>query len=368
MRRDDRAVASGVRVLLIDDEPALRELLRVTLESERVRVDEAADGFEADARIQAHRPNAIVLDLQLPGEDGAQICARLKSDPYTRGIPIVLLTGADPERARQAKQAGAEALLHKPFSPLELVALLERLTDGSQQSPTQPHALPDGPQEELILYGRDLQHLLAVERRQRDLLERSYLATVSALANALEVRDTGTGAHSQRVQRYALALLFVIDPDLAEREPALRYGFLLHDIGKLALPDRILLKPGPLTATERRQMEQHTVIGETMLAGAALLHGEPLRLVRSHHERWDGTGYPDRLVGDQIPLAARVFALADTLDAITSDRPYRPAQTWHSAHAEITQQRGRQFDPRVVDAFTSHQTVLRGIHQQYAAA
>jgi ribonuclease P protein subunit RPR2 len=354
--------------LLVDDEPALRELLRVTLERDDVFVDEAANGGEVDACIRANRPDVIVLDLSLPGEDGAEICARLKSNSRTRGIRIVLLTAADPERAQQARRAGAEALLHKPFSPLELVALIESVTEGAQPPPKLPRVLDEGPQQELILYGRDLRHLLTVERRQRDLLERSYLATTSALASALERRDAGTGAHSQRVERYALELLSMIDPGRDERIPGLRYGFLLHDIGKLAIPDRILLKRGRLTLNERRQIEQHTVIGESMLSEVTLLRGEPLRLVRSHHERWDGHGYPDQLAGEQIPLAARIFALADTLDAITSDRPYRSAMPWHTALTEITNERGQQFDPAVVDTFTSHQAELRSIHEQYAAA
>ena len=361
-------MASRVRILVVDDEPSLRQLLRVTLERDDVVVDEAANGSQVDARIRAHRPDVIVLDLMLPGEDGAAICARLKSDWRTRGIRIVLLTGADPEQTRQAKRAGAEALLHKPFSPLELVAAIESGSDGAQQAPLPRRLLADGPQEELMLYGHDLRHLLIVERRQRDLLERSYLATASALASALERRDVGTGSHSQRVEHYALELLSVIDPDLADRVPGLRYGFLLHDIGKLAIPDRILLKPRPLTRKERLQIQQHTVIGESMLSEVALLHGEPLQLVRSHHERWDGHGYPDQLAGEQIPLAARIFAVADTLDAITSDRPYRRAEPWDTALAEITNQRGQQFDPTVVDAFTSHQATLRDIQQQHATA
>jgi response regulator RpfG family c-di-GMP phosphodiesterase len=349
-----------MRILLVDDEPALRELLRVTFESADVTVDEAGSAREADDAIGAHRPDVIVLDLRMPGESGAELCARLKADELTRAIPIVLLTGAEPEVARAARDAGAEALVHKPFSPLELVAVVERVTSGKQSTLRPPREVVAA-HEELTLYARDLRHLLEVERRQRELLESSYLQTVAALATALETKDTGTSLHSQRVQRYALELLRELDPDLLEREPGLGYAFLLHDIGKIGIPDEILQKPGPLTPTERERMQTHAVLGEQMLRGIAFLQGEAIRVVRSHHERWDGRGYPDGLHRESIPLAARAFAVADALDAITSDRPYRRAGSWEIAHEEIVRQSGRQFDPAVIDAFCAREDVLRGV-------
>jgi ribonuclease P protein subunit RPR2 len=356
-----------MRILLVDDEPALRELLRVTLEGADVRVDEAPNAWEADLRLRANPPDVIVLDLRLPGEGGAEICARLKADPRTRDIPIVLLTGAEPEVARRAKEAGAEALLFKPFSPLELLALVERVTGRPETTPAEPRPTPTA-REELILYARDLRHLLEVERKQRDLLQQSYLATVTALASALEQRDTWTSAHSQRVQHYALELLRGVDPELAEREEGLPYGFLLHDIGKLSIPEEILQKTGPLTPSELERMRSHTVMGEAMLKGVQLLEGEPLRVVRSHHERWDGSGYPDGLAGNRIPLGARVFAVADALDAMTTDRPYRPAGSWESAYAEIAAQAGRQFDPAVVQAFAEREPALRRVRRELPVA
>ncbi len=174
------------------------------------------------------------------------------------------------------------------------------------------------------LYAQDLRHLLELERGQRALLQHAYRQTVGALAAALESKDIGTGAHSHRVLRYATELARAVDPSLLE-EPSVEYGFLLHDIGKIGIPDHILRKRGPLTSSERSLLETHTVLGEQMLAGVPLLSGSGLRIVRSHHERWDGDGYPDRLAANAIPLGARVFAVADTLDAMTSDRPYRKA-------------------------------------------
>jgi len=356
-----------VRILLVDDEPALRELLRTTFEGAHVQVDEAASGLEAEARIRRKRPDVVVLDLRMPGMSGAELCTRLKADAKTRQIPIVVLTGADAEEARAAQRCGAEALVRKPFSPLDLLAIVERLAggDGSPaRSPRKPHPA----EEEVLLYARDLRHLLELERGQRALLQESYLETVTALATALESKDTHTRAHSHRVERYAVELLAAIDAKRLEASPAIRYGFLLHDVGKIGIPDGILQKPGPLTSAERRRMQTHTVIGEQMLGGVAFLKGEGLRIVRSHHERWDGKGYPDGVAGREVPLGARVFAVADALDAMTSDRPYRRALSWQAASEEIAAQAGKQFDPDVVDAFREREPELRDVQRELSAA
>jgi HD-GYP domain-containing protein (c-di-GMP phosphodiesterase class II) len=190
---------------------------------------------------------------------------------------------------------------------------------------------------------------------------------VTALASALETKDTGTRAHSQRVQRYAVELARTIDGDLAE-DPSAEYGFLLHDVGKIGIPDSILQKPGPLDDQERGLMQKHTVLGEQMLGGVAFLQGRGLEVVRAHHERWDGTGYPDAIAGTDIPLGARVFAVADTLDAMTSDRPYRRAGRWRDAGVEVLRQSGQQFDPTVVRAFRACEPRLRTIRSEFVAA
>jgi ribonuclease P protein subunit RPR2 len=351
-----------MRILLVDDEPALRELLRVTLESVDITVAEAASALEADALLRRLRPDVIVLDLRMPGMSGAELSQRLAADPMTAEIPIVLLTGADDEELESARAA---AVVRKPFSPLELLAVIERLS-GRAPVPTAPRTGRPG-DEEVLLYARDLRHLLEIERAQRRLLSESYLETVSALAAALETKDGATRAHSQRVERYALELLRVISPEAA-RDASFEYGFLLHDIGKIGIPDAVLQKPGPLTPAERKLMETHTVLGEQMLAGIQVLQGEGLRIVRSHHERWDGRGYPDRLGREEIPLGARVFAVADALDAMTSNRPYRRALAWRTARTEILAQSGLQFDPQVVDAFREREETLMSVRRELAAA
>jgi len=356
-----------LRILLVDDDPALRTLLRTTFEVADVAVVEAADAVAARRKIRRARPDVIVLDINMPGTTGLELCAELKSAPATRDIPIVLLTGSE-EGAEAAKRAGANAFVRKPFSPLELLSVAERLAGGLSGVPfraTKKHSR--GPEEELLLYARDLRHLLEVERGQRELLQSAYLQTVSALASALESKDTGTRAHSQRVQRYATALAEAVG-QAAVRNESTAYGFLLHDVGKIGIPDGILLKPGPLSLAERRKMETHTVLGEAMLSGVVFLKGDGLKIVRSHHERWDGRGYPDGLVRDEIPLGARIFAVADALDAMTSHRPYRRAMSWNAAQAEILEQRKRQFDPDVVDAFVTIDSTLREIRRELAAA
>ena len=358
-----------MRILLVDDDPALRELLRTTFEVADVDVAEAAGAAEARAAIVDRRPSVIVLDVHMPVESGLDLCRELKATPATRDIPVILLTGSDGGTGAAARHAGADAFLRKPFSPLELLSVAERLAGGLYGVPFRATKKQTGrPGEELLLYARDLRHMLELERGQRRLLQSAYMETVSALASALESKDTGTRAHSQRVQSYAGALARSVDDRAVVEDVSTQYGFLLHDIGKIGIPDGILQKPGPLSAAERRRMQTHTVLGEAMLSGVAFLQGEGLRVVRSHHERWDGRGYPDGLAKGEIPLGARIFAVADALDAMTSHRPYRRALGWDTARQEILDQSGRQFDPDIVAAFRDSESQLREIKRELAAA
>jgi response regulator RpfG family c-di-GMP phosphodiesterase len=357
-----------LRILLVDDDPALRTLLATTFEVADVEVAEAEDVAAARREITRARPSVIVLDVNMPGTNGLEFCRELKDAESTREIPIVLLTGSD-GTSEEAKRFGADALVRKPFSPLELLAVAERLAGGLYGVPFRATKKP--PQEaggELLLYARDLRHMLELERGQRELLQSAYMETISALASALESKDTGTRAHSQRVQNYAVALArSVADRRLAD-DPSTPYGFLLHDVGKIGIPDGILQKAGPLSAAERRRMQTHTVLGEAMLSGVAFLKGEGLKIVRSHHERWDGRGYPDGLYREEIPIGARIFAVADALDAMTSNRPYRRALSWSTARDEILGQSGRQFDPAVVESFIAAEPELRAIRREVAVA
>jgi response regulator RpfG family c-di-GMP phosphodiesterase len=354
-----------VKLLLVDDDPGLRALVRTTCEVFDFEVDEAESADAAVVRIALRKPDVLVLDVSMPGMSGLELCRALKDDPATREIAVVLLTGSEAGTLEQAKQAGADAFLRKPFSPLELLSIVERLAGGRFGVPfrAQRRGHED---EQMLLYAQDLRHLLEIERGQRVLVQKAYRETVAALASALESKDTGTREHSQRVQRYALELAAEVAPELLE-DPSTEYGFLLHDVGKIGIPDDILRKPRPLDDPEQRLMQTHTVLGEQVLGGVAFLQGEGIRVVRSHHERWDGRGYPDGLSGQEIPLAARIFAVADTLDAMTSDRPYRPAGSWDAAGSEILSQSEQQFDPDVVRAFVQREPALRAIRQTFAA-
>jgi putative two-component system response regulator len=206
-------------------------------------------------------------------------------------------------------------------------------------------------------YAQELRQLHASERAQRSMVEEaleelqtSYATTVRALAAALELRDDETGGHAQRVTTLALELTQRLDPELAA-EPQLEYGFLLHDIGKIGIPDAILRKAGQLDPGELEQMRFHPVLGERVLEQIPYLSGLARDVVACHHERWDGNGYPAGLRGTQIPTAARIFALADSFDAMTNDRPYRRAMTVAAAIDEIIESSGTQFEPRLADAF-----------------
>ena len=202
---------------------------------------------------------------------------------------------------------------------------------------------------QLERYAADLRETFKRERERSQQLRDSYMATVRALANAVEARDAYTGKHAERVAAFGLAIARATGADLAG-DPEIEFGFLLHDVGKVAIPDAILFKPEPLSDEERLLMERHPTIGWEILRDIDFL-GAAKDVVRSHHERWDGLGYPDGLAESAIPFAARVFAVADTLDALTTNRPYRVALGFGEAREIIAAGAGTQFDPDVVAAF-----------------
>jgi HD-GYP domain-containing protein (c-di-GMP phosphodiesterase class II) len=204
-------------------------------------------------------------------------------------------------------------------------------------------------QRQLERYAADLREVFKQERVRTQELGRSYRATVRALSNAVEARDAYTGKHAERVTAYGMELARAVALPVAD-SPQIEFGFLLHDIGKVAVPDAILFKTAALTETEFALVALHPVVGAEILRDVDFL-GEGRLVVRHHHERWDGSGYPDGLAGQDIPIAARVFAVADALDALTTDRPYRPAASFAAARAEIRRSAGGQFDPAVVAAY-----------------
>jgi ribonuclease P protein subunit RPR2 len=206
-------------------------------------------------------------------------------------------------------------------------------------------------EQQLERYAADLRETFKEERARAQELRRSYMLTVRALAGAVEARDAYTGRHAERVAAYGLQIASAAGMQLGD-EPQIEFGFLLHDAGKVAVPDAILFKPGPLTPPERAIIEQHPLTGWEIVRDIEFL-GAARDVIRSHHERWDGNGYPDGLAGTEIPLSARVFAVADTIDALTTTRPYRRASSFARARAIITRDSGTHFDPEIIAAYES---------------
>jgi response regulator RpfG family c-di-GMP phosphodiesterase len=363
MNRPQVSHAPRRRILVVDDDPSLRLLLRTTLAADEFELEEVASAEEAGEAARFWRPSVVLLDVTLPGMNGVAFAKQLTTQPVYGDPTVILLTGADVTTA-EALGAGARAILRKPFSPLELIRLIDD-AEEQQGDLLAGDSQPDA--EQLLVYARDLSRMIEVERRQRRLLQNAYRQTVAALADALEAKDPQTGLHAQRVQHYALTLTEGVDSGLLD-DPSLEYGFLLHDVGKIGVPNQVLEKRGPLTTGEWELIQAHPSIGADILGDVTLLQGNGIDVVRSHHERWDGSGYPQGLAGEEIPLGARIFALADTLDAMTSDRPYRRALSWERATEEILGQTGRQFDPHVVKAFSVRERRLRRIYAELSVA
>src|SRR6266542_2694511 len=283
----DSGSGSRRRILVVDDDPSLRLLLRETLPADEFELEEVASAEEARDVARFWRPSVVLLDVSLPGLDGLSFCKQLTKGAAQGEPVVILLTGTEMTDA-EARESGARAILRKPFSPLELIGLVDRLDETPSELLVRR---TEGDAEQLLIYARDLSRIVEVERAQRRPLQQAYRQTVAALADALEAKDPATRLHAQRVQHYALTLTEVVDPELLD-DPSLEYGFLLHDVGKIGIADQLLNKRGPLTTDERRVIELHPTIGAEILAGVAMLHGEGLKVVNFHHERWDGCGYP----------------------------------------------------------------------------
>lgn len=287
-------------ILVVDDLPANRRTLKALLTQDGYRVSVAADGEQALSAVAQDRPDLVLLDILMPKVDGYEVCRRLKNDPATRLVPVVLVTGlTEPESRIRGLQVGADDFMAKPFIVPEMkarVASLLRL------------------------------------KRYTDALD-SAESVILSLAKTIEARDHATDGHCQRLAAYATALGRRLGLS-ADEIDTLRVGGYLHDIGKVGIPDRILLKEGKLTADEYELMKQHTVIGDELCADLRFLK-HVRTIVRHHHERLDGSGYPDGLVGDRLPLLPQIMGIVDVFDAITTARPYKPAMPAARACAEL---------------------------------
>jgi putative nucleotidyltransferase with HDIG domain len=337
----------GARLLVVDDEVAVQEVLTEGLEFFGYQVAGVGSAPEAFPVIERGDADLVLTDIEMPGENGLELLARIKRhDP---DIDVIMVTGlVDVDTAIQAIRDGASDYVTKPFNLQEVRIVVERtlekrrLLRENRAYQENLEAMVAERTEELV----QRQH--QIERLYGD-LEEAYESTLQALVTALDFRDNETHGHSTRVVRYAVTVaeaLGVGEPDLTW----IRRGAILHDIGKIGVADSILRKPGKLDEAEWAEMKKHPEMGYRMLQHIRQL--EPaLEIVYCHQERWDGTGYPRGLRHEEIPLGARIFAVVDTFDAMTSDRPYRAALTIQDARDEIQRFSGRQFDPRVAEAF-----------------
>jgi putative nucleotidyltransferase with HDIG domain len=333
-------VTPAREILVIDDDPHVRGVLQQVFAEAGFRSREAADGRAGLEAFRAHRPLLVLTDLRMPVMDGSEVLRAIREeDP---DAAIIILTGAgDIKTAIACLKQGAYDFIAKPVDVDELVLAVERALERRQ-------LLIERRQYQDTLERRVHEATSDLQRAYRQLQE-TYRATLEALGSALDTRDVGTEAHSRRVHGYALATARAYglpEADLAD----LGHGVLLHDIGKIGIPDAILLKPDRLTDEEWAIMRRHPEIGARLIRDIAFLQGA-IPIVRHHHERWDGAGYPDGLRGVEIPLGARIFAVVDAFDAMTFDRPYSRAVSFGAARAELRRSAGAHFDPAVVEAF-----------------
>jgi putative two-component system response regulator len=312
-------LANSPSIVVAEDDEATRALLRVVLERAGYEVRQVDNGADALAEILREPPDVALLDIGMPEMDGLEVTRRLRGDPPTALLPIILVTARGRLEDKVAGlDAGASDFITKPFEPAELLARVRS----------------------------NLRLSAALTRLEntRDVLV--------ALASAIDAKDPVTEHHCDRVAE--LAVILAGAAELSEEAiEAISYGAVLHDVGKIGIAEAVLMKPDELTDAERLEMQRHPVIGAEILS--------PLRLggligpiVRGHHEWWDGSGYPDQLRGDAIPIGARIVSVVDAYDAMTHARPYRDALSHDEARAELARSRGTQFDPDLVDLLLGH--------------
>lgn len=319
-------------LLLVDDEATNLQVLRHTLQDD-YRLLFAKDGHKALELTRTDRPDLILLDIMMPGLTGYEVCKTLKRDPHTAPIPIIFVTAlADAANERQGLEAGAVDYISKPFNP---------------------H----------IVRARIRTHLSLVQAQE---VRETRLRIVQCLGTAAEFKDNETGQHVIRMSHYAKTLAQAVGYS-ADAADELLHAAPMHDVGKIGVPDAILQKPGKLTEDEWAIMRQHTVIG------ARIIGDHPSGLLRmasiialSHHEKWDGSGYPNGVVGEDIPHVARIVAVADVFDALTSERPYKHAWPVEEALALIRHESGKHFDPELATAFLDCLPDILQIRERWA--
>jgi putative nucleotidyltransferase with HDIG domain len=331
------------RILVVDDEETIREIVSSMLHSAQFQTRQASSGTEALSLLDSGEEFDLVLsDLMMAEMDGIALLERAKE--RFPAMPVVMVTAVhDIQVALQALRNGAYDYLLKPFEKEQLLATVRRALETRRLK------------RENDTYRTNLEQLVAERTQQWKTalvdLEKSYDITLEALVDALDLKDAETAGHTKRVTTYTIAIAHKMGLSKEEIKVIAR-GALLHDIGKMAIKDDILFKPDKLTPEEMAIMKEHAYLGYKTVSKIPFL-AAAAEIVYAHQEWYDGTGYPRRLKSEQIPLGARIFSIADTLDAMTSDRPYRRAKSFEEARKEIKKWSGRQFDPAIVDVFLS---------------
>ena len=330
----------AARILIVDDEAHVRSMIGATLERQGYDVQLAASGREALDLLERNSFDLVLTDIVMQDGNGITLLERMRAQQPN--LPVVMVTAIhDISVAIDSMRRGAYDYLLKPFEREHLLSTVLRALEHRQ-------ALQENRdyQQNLELVVRARTDML---RQAMEELEHSYDITLEALGDALDLKDSETEGHSKRVTAYTIALARAMGINPSQIKVIAR-GAFLHDIGKMAIPDDILRKPGKLSPEEQGVMREHSARGYHMLRKIPFL-SEAAEIVFTHQEHFDGSGYPSGLRGNEIPIGARIFALADTLDAITSDRPYRKAQSFDAAREEILRCSGTQFDPTVVEVF-----------------
>ena len=310
---------SGETILIAEDNDVLRQGLQVLLQAEGYQVQTAVHGAEAIERMRSVTPDLILSDISMPEMDGFTYFEKVREQPEWVSIPFVFLTA---RRGREdifnGRRLGAEDYLVKPITRHELTTTIRSRLERNHQ-------------------------LLLAQLKQ------AYSSSLIMLANAIELRDQYTRGHVERVRDHSVIIAKRMELSPVQLEN-LHYGSILHDIGKIHVPESILSKPGRLTGEEWALMKKHPEIGAEMIKQIEYL-SPAIPIIKHHHERWDGSGYPDKLKRELIPLSARIVAVADSLDAMCTERPYQEAHTPAAAYDEIVRFKGSLYDPRVVDVF-----------------
>ncbi len=341
-------------ILIVDDENSIREVLAEGLIGAGYPCSTASDADDAMRKLKSVRFHLVLSDIRMPGTSGIQLLEQVKD--HNPDIDVIMVSGVvDTDTALESIRKGACDYVTKPFNLTEVLFTVDRvvekrrLLEENREYQRNLEVKVAERTEELSRKNKEIQSLFNELKTAFNEIQSTYEATLEALIAALDSRDSETQGHSMRVAEFTALVarhMGISEPELTD----IRRGALLHDVGKIGIPDAILRKPGPLNEEEWEVMKQHPQLGYDMLKGITFLEGA-IPIVLSHQEKFDGTGYPRGLKKDHIPLGARIFAVVDTSDAITSTRPYRAGRSYDVARDEIVKFSGSQFDPRVVQTF-----------------